>query len=61
MTVPRSEILNLVKELPEEVDVEELIYRLYLRGKLAAAEDDVASGRTLSTEELKAQTGSWQP
>ena len=60
MTVSRSEILNLVKEFPEEVEVEELIYRLYLREKLAAAEDDIAAGRTLSTEELKAQATSWQ-
>lgn len=60
MTVSRSEILNLVNELPEEIEVEELIYRLYLREKLAGAEADIAVGRTLSTEEIKAQAGSWQ-
>ncbi len=60
MTVSRSEILNLVNELPEEIDIEELIYRLYLREKLAAAEDDIAAGRTISAEELKAQARSWQ-
>ncbi|MDA0738374.1 MAG: hypothetical protein O2999_09005 [Nitrospirae bacterium] len=60
MTVSRSEILSLVNELPDEIEVEELIYRLYLREKLAAAETDIAAGRTISTEELKAQAGSWQ-
>lgn len=60
MPVSRSEVLNLVNEFPEEIDVEELIYRLYLREKLAAAEEDIAAGRTLSTEELKAQAALWQ-
>lgn len=53
MRIPREEILRLVRDLPEEIDVDELIYRLYLRQKLATAEADVAAGRTLSTEEVR--------
>ena len=60
MTVSREEVLELVRNLPDQVDVEELIYRLYLREKLAAAEEDIAGGRTLSTEELRTQVSSWQ-
>jgi len=33
-----------VRQLPDEVDIEELIYRLYLREKLAMAEADIAAG-----------------
>jgi hypothetical protein len=46
--------------LPEEVEIEDLIYRLYLREKLAAAEADIAAGRTLSAEQVRAQAGSWR-
>jgi len=50
MTISKEEILELVNQLPDPVDVEDLIYRLYLREKLAAAEAATAEGRTLSAE-----------
>jgi hypothetical protein len=31
----KEEVLELVRQLPDEVDVKEVIYRLYLREKLA--------------------------
>jgi predicted transcriptional regulator len=60
MTIRKDEVLELLRQMPDEVDVEELIYRLYLLEKLAAAEADIAAGRTLSAEEVKAQTASWR-
>ena len=60
MTIPKQELLDLLQELPDEVDVEELIYRLYLREKLAAAEQDIAAGRTLTSDELKKQVAEWR-
>ena len=58
-TVPRDEVLELVRGLPEQIDVEDLIERLYLREKLAAADRAVAEGRTLSVEEVRAQAAEW--
>jgi hypothetical protein len=52
MTLSREEVLGLVRQLPEEVDIEELIYRLYPREKLAAAEADIIVRRTLSAGEV---------
>ncbi|MBM4123968.1 MAG: hypothetical protein FJ246_03290 [Nitrospira sp.] len=60
MTVPKQEVIDLVRQLPDEVDVDDLIYRLYLREKLAAAEVDIAAGRTLSTEEVRAEVAKWR-
>jgi len=37
MTISKEEVLELVKQLPEQLEIEELIYRLYMREKLAAA------------------------
>ena len=31
MRISKEEMLELVSQLPDEVDIEELIYRLYLR------------------------------
>ena len=60
MTIRKDEVLEMLRQMPDEVDVEELIYRLHLLEKLAAAEADIAAGRTLSAEEVKAQTASWR-
>jgi len=59
MTISKTEILEMVSKLPEQVDLEDLIYRLYLREKLEIAEAAVAEGRTLSPEEIRAQAESW--
>ena len=60
MTISREEVLDLVKQLSDPVEVEELIYRLYLREKLAAAEEALAEGRTFSAEEMRAQSALWR-
>ena len=60
MSMHKAEVLELVRQLPDEVDVEEVIYRLYLREKLAAAEADITAGRTLSPEEVRQQARTWR-
>lgn len=60
MTIRKAEVLELVNQLPEDVDVEELIYRLYLIEKLRAAEADIAAGRTLTAAEVRKQAASWR-
>lgn len=57
MTIRKSELIELVHSLPEEVDLEEVHYRLYLREKLEAAEEDVAAGRLVSAEEVAQEVG----
>jgi hypothetical protein len=56
----KEDVLELARQLPDEIDVEEVIYRLYLREKLAAAEADIAAGRTLSSEEVRKQARTWR-
>jgi len=60
MSMQKEEVLELVRQLPDEVDVEEVIYRLYLHEKLAAAEADIAARRTLSPEEVREQARTWR-
>ena len=54
VTTPKEEVIELVRQLPDQVEIEELIYRLYLREKLAAA------GHTLSAEEARAEAALWR-
>ncbi|NCO82841.1 MAG: hypothetical protein COZ31_06645 [Nitrospirae bacterium CG_4_10_14_3_um_filter_44_29] len=56
MTIAKQQVLDLIKDLPEEVDIDEVMYRLYLRQKLEAAEKDVREGRLISQEEVIKET-----
>jgi hypothetical protein len=60
VTVAKADVLELVGALPDNVDIEDLIHRLYLREKLAAAEADIAAGRTVSVAEARAEAASWR-
>mgnify|MGYP001561198651 FL=1 len=59
MTIAKQQVLDLIKDLPEEVDIDEVIYRLYLRQKLETAEKDVREGRLISQEEVIKETSKW--
>jgi len=59
MRIAKHELQELVEDLPEQVEVDEVLYRLYLREKLNAAEEDVRAGRILSHEEVVAETAKW--
>lgn len=59
MTIAKQKVAEIIKDLPDEVDIDELIYRLYLRQKIEAAEKDIAEGRTVSHEEVIKETSKW--
>lgn len=48
MEILKSKLEGILKELPEKVDVEDVMYRLYLLQKIEAGEKNVAEGKTLS-------------
>jgi hypothetical protein len=55
----KEELLDLVRQQPDSVDVEDFIYQLYLREKLIAAENDIAAGRIVSADEVRKQVAEW--
>lgn len=50
MHLARSAIESCFTNLPDVVDPEEVMYRLYLLEKIEAGENDIKEGRTLSHE-----------
>lgn len=59
MTITKEEVLEMLRQLPDEIDIEELIYRLYVRERLEQAEADIAEGLLLSADEARAQAAQW--
>ena len=59
MRIARTELLRLVENLPETVEIEEVLYRLSLRERLEAAEEDIREGRVLSEDEVAVEIAQW--
>ena len=59
MIIAKQQVIDMIEGLPERIDVDELMYRLYLREKLEAAEEDVHEDRLISHEEVVKETTKW--
>jgi len=59
MTISKQQVIELIEDLPEEIEIDEVMYRLYLRQKLEDAEQDVRHNRLISHEEVVRETATW--
>jgi hypothetical protein len=49
----KERILEVVEALPDDVDVDSLIERLYFLRRLERAEEEIADGRLVDHEEVE--------
>ena len=56
----KEDVLDLVQQMPDEIDIEELQYRLYVLEKLRRSEESIRAGRVVSHEEAKRQMDEWR-
>jgi hypothetical protein len=57
--VKKADVIDMLRDLPDELDPEELMYRIYLKSKLDRAEAEVAAGHVIPHEEVVRTTESW--
>ena len=55
----KNDILELLQEMPDEIDADELMYRLYLKQKLESAEAAAATGDIMPHDEVVRQSDAW--
>ncbi|MEO0096182.1 MAG: hypothetical protein ABIL46_05100 [candidate division WOR-3 bacterium] len=48
MTISKSKLVTLIKKLPEEIDIEEVMYRLYMLQKIETGENAINKGKIFS-------------
>lgn len=51
--VLKKEVENLIKDLPEEADWDDLMYKIYVRQSIEQGLEDSEDGRTVSHEDIK--------
>lgn len=59
MQTVKQEVLNTVGQLPEDVDMDEVMYRLYVIDKIRKGQQAVEDGQTISHEDLKKEIDKW--
>jgi len=55
----KQEALDTIGKLPEDVDMDEIMYRLYVIDKIRKGQEAIKQGRTIDSETLKREIESW--
>lgn len=59
MQAAKQEALNTIEQLPEDADMDEIMYRLYVLDKIRKGQEAVEQGKTITSEEFKGEINSW--
>jgi len=55
----KQEAIKAISALPENVDLEEIMYKLYVIDKVRKGDSAIKEGKKISSEELKKEIASW--
>jgi len=55
----KQDALNTIQQLPDTVDTEEMIYRLYVLENIRRGQQDAAEDKTQTAEEVLKDIQSW--
>lgn len=56
---PKQDALEAIQQLPDTVDFEEIVYRLYVLSKINQGMKEVDEGKGISQEELAREIEQW--
>jgi hypothetical protein len=59
MHIAKQEALNTIGQLPDDADIDEIMYQLYVLDKIRKGQEAVKQGNTLTSEVLKQEIDSW--
>jgi len=55
----KQDALHAIERLPDDVPLDEIVYRLYVLSKVQQGLKDVDAGRTVSSDELAREIEAW--
>lgn len=59
MQTAKQEALEAIQRLPDTVDTEEIMYRIYVLDKIRKGQQAVTEGKTITSEELEKEIETW--
>ncbi len=58
-TSMKDAVIALIKSLPENVTLEDIMYHLYVKEKILKGQKQLAEGQSYSQEEIENQVEQW--
>ena len=55
----KKEAMDTLATLPDNADIDEIMYRLYVLDKIRKGQEAVEQGRTISHEDLRREIEQW--
>ena len=55
----KNEVISLIKKLPEDTTLEEIIYHLYVKQQIMKGLEDIKQGKVYSLKEMKEMSKQW--
>ncbi len=55
----KQEVEHLLQQLPDDATLEDIQYHVYVLEKIKRGRDDIAEGRSYTTEEARQRLGRW--
>ena len=59
MQTLKQEVIKAISTLPENVTIEDIMYRLYVIEKVRKGKEAIKEGKTISVDELKREMKKW--
>lgn len=59
MRAAKQDALDTINQIPDNADMEEIMYRLYVLDKIRKGQEAVAQGQTLTSEQLQRDIDIW--
>ncbi|HWQ41093.1 MAG TPA: hypothetical protein VN456_03570 [Desulfosporosinus sp.] len=59
MQTIKQEALNAISRLPDSVNLDDIMYRLFVLDKIKKGQEAVRNGETITTDDLKTEIESW--
>ena len=55
----KEEVMSLLKKMPEDVSLDDIMYHLYIKRKILLGEEQLDKGNSFSHEEVKKMAEKW--
>ena len=55
----KEEAINIITKLPDNVSLEDIMYKLYVLDKVKKGQEDIRKGNYVTTDELRKEIETW--
>jgi hypothetical protein len=59
LSISKKEVLNTIHKMPEQIDIEDLMYRLYVIEKVNSGRESLKNGTSKTADELLEEIETW--